>query len=530
MVPNLVPLDAAGMVLEQHHDLPTPSASSSGPLLPRHHDGDTPDIGGDTETPRPTASLSHEKVPVTILTGFLGSGKTTLIKHILSDKRHGYKIAVVQNEFTEKNEMGIEAPTLIDGSTGEKFEELYELPNGCICCSAKDDFVNAIDGLIKRRRKASRRNAANARAQGTTSTPTTGLAGGRQAENQAQAGADGASTSPPGRSTTDLAFDYILVEAAGVANPEELLNTFWVDSGLESEIYLDGVVTVVDVSAIENQLAEYEEAQKQLYCADVVLCNKLDLLLLPCSSPPGLKQKEKEKGYQNLLRAMNPDAAYYSTVKCAVPDLGKLLNLQAFDAERTKARLENALEFLCGEVEEEELSGAGEEADGEDFLAAGERTKRAKVMNGISTGTVSETMVMNGITTQKSPFFLSNLSAAHKLQALVVELKGSLALDPTLFERLVGKWLWEDELRLLRAKGIFCFQGTMYSFQLVRELYEVVEVAGRVAAGAVDKSGDRKALAPKFLFVVPAADKRRLREQLTADLQGILGTEAVEAI
>ena len=271
----------------------------------------------------PLTGPGSGKIPVTVLTGFLGAGKTTLIRYILSSPDHGYRIAVVQNEFS--SEMGIEAPTfpqqptdqqagtatgtdgnsdtmttaaqsfpsgpktatLIDGSSGEAFNDLWELPNGCICCSAKDDFIAAIDALV-----ASQEN-----------------------------------------STTGKKFDYIIVESTGVADPEALLQTFWVDEGLDSSIYLDGVVAVVDTPRILGQLEEIKEARKQLYCGDVVLCNKMDLVTVDPvqtvgepQSQPEEKQSKASESIVARLREMNPDATFYETVK-SVLDLKHILNL-----------------------------------------------------------------------------------------------------------------------------------------------------------------------------------------------------------
>lgn len=94
------------------------------------------------------ADAGRPKVPVTIVTGFLGSGKTTLLNYILTEK-HGYRIAVIENEFGE--EIGVEKLIAKDGVSGDTFDEFYELNNGCICCSVRDNLVNTLEALLKRR-------------------------------------------------------------------------------------------------------------------------------------------------------------------------------------------------------------------------------------------------------------------------------------------------------------------------------------------------------------------------------------------
>eukprot|EP00397_Hematodinium_sp_SG-2012_P041645 GEMP01045915.1.p1 GENE.GEMP01045915.1~~GEMP01045915.1.p1 ORF type:complete len:312 (+),score=73.90 GEMP01045915.1:301-1236(+) len=207
-------------------------------------------------------------IPVTVLTGFLGSGKTTLLRHVLKAP-HGLKIAVIQNEFAD--EMGIEAPTLMD-SDGKPVEGFMELPNGCICCSAKDDFIAAIDALMN-------------------------------------AGA---------------AFDYIMVESTGLADPEAVIRTFWVDEHLGSTIFLDAVICLADSARLEETLAGDLKvlAHKQIYCADLVVCNKTDLHLAPIET----------------IRSINPMSGIIEAQYGNLP-LENLLNLRAFDAESSAKRL-----------------------------------------------------------------------------------------------------------------------------------------------------------------------------------------------
>ena len=165
--------------------------------------------------------MSESKTPVTIITGFLGAGKSTLLKHVLAT-RHGLKIAVIQNELSAT--AGLEAST-IRGPNGEEFAEWLELANGCVCCSVRDDFVNAIERLMEVK----------------------------------------------GR------FDYVLIETTGMADPGPVAETFWLDAELESPLQLDGIVTLVDAQHLSRHLGELE-ACRQIGCADALLLNKCDVV------------------------------------------------------------------------------------------------------------------------------------------------------------------------------------------------------------------------------------------------------------
>lgn len=133
---------------------------------------------------------TFERVPITVITGFLGAGKTTLLNYVLTEQ-HGKRIAVIMNEFGEGDSI---EKSMSVGQEGELFEEWLELRNGCLCCSVKDNGVKAIENLMTKR----------------------------------------------GR------FDYVLLETTGLADPGPIASIFWLDEELCSEIFLDGVITMVD--------------------------------------------------------------------------------------------------------------------------------------------------------------------------------------------------------------------------------------------------------------------------------------------
>jgi len=175
-----------------------------------------------------TTTADKRKVPVTIITGHLGSGKTTLLTYILSEQ-HNKKIAVILNEFGNDS---AEEKSMAIGDGGEMYSEWLELRNGCLCCSVKDNGVKAIENLMEKRGK----------------------------------------------------FDYILLETTGFADPGPIAAMFWLDDELGSDVYLDGVVTVVDAKYGLNQINQVKqdnmvnEAVKQVALADILILNKTDLV------------------------------------------------------------------------------------------------------------------------------------------------------------------------------------------------------------------------------------------------------------
>ncbi len=191
------------------------------------------------------ADMATATIPVTVLTGYLGSGKTTLLNRILTHE-HGKKVAVIVNEF---GEVGIDNQLVIDAD-----EEIFEMNNGCICCTVRGDLIRIIANLMKRRDK----------------------------------------------------FDHLVIETTGLADPAPVIQTFFVDEDMKDQINLDAVVTMVDAKHI-HQHWDAEEAQEQIAFADVILLNKTDLV-----SEADLAALEQR------ITGMNAMAKVYRTQDAAV--------------------------------------------------------------------------------------------------------------------------------------------------------------------------------------------------------------------
>ena len=206
-------------------------------------------------------NTADPRIPVTVLTGFLGAGKTTLLNRILTEQ-HGQRIAVIENEF---GEIGIDQALVVNAE-----EEIFEMNNGCLCCTVRGDLIRILGNLMKRRDK----------------------------------------------------FDRILVETTGLADPGPVAQTFFMDDEVKDNLRLDGIVTVVDCKHVAQHLEDDAECREQIAFADTLVLNKIDLV-----------DDAEINALATRLRAMN-GLAKIQRVQMAQVDLTQILDLGGFDLKR----------------------------------------------------------------------------------------------------------------------------------------------------------------------------------------------------
>jgi G3E family GTPase len=224
--------------------------------------------------------IASSQIPATVLTGFLGAGKTTLLNHILTAE-HGKKVAVIVNEF---GEIGIDQQLVIGAD-----EEIFEMNNGCICCTVRGDLIRIIGNLMRRRNK----------------------------------------------------FDHLLIETTGLADPGPVIQTFFMDEDIHRQVALDAVVTVVDAKHVQQHWGD-REVLEQIGFADVILLNKTDLV-----TEAELAELEAKIKNLNILARIDRVQLNQPDIS---ESIDKVLNVGGFDLNRI---LEKNPEFLAAQVEEE---------------------------------------------------------------------------------------------------------------------------------------------------------------------------------
>jgi G3E family GTPase len=238
--------------------------------------------------------VNDTRVPVTILTGYLGSGKTTLVNHILSDKTHGKKIAIIENEF---GDVGIDDALMAKNAKEQVEEEIIEMMNGCICCTVRQDLVVVLRKFSERMKQGKLKK-----------------------------------------------LDCVLIETTGMADPAPVAQTFFVDDEVKENFRLDGIVTLIDAKHVEQHLDEEKaegqenEAVEQVAFADRMILNKTDLV-----TEDDLVRVEKR------LKSMNSSAGIIRSERSAV-SVDNVLDIRAFDLKKT---VEMDPEFLNTENEHE---------------------------------------------------------------------------------------------------------------------------------------------------------------------------------
>ena len=240
---------------------------------------------------------SDHRVPVTVLTGFLGSGKTTLLNRILTEQ-HGRRIAVIENEF---GEVGVD-DALVFGAE----EEVFEMNNGCICCTVRGDLIRILGALMRRKDR----------------------------------------------------FDAVLIETTGLADPAPVAQTFFMDDALRAQLRLDAIVTIVDAKHILTHLDEVKpdgvenEAVEQIAFADRVILNKQDLV-----------DERQIAAVTRRIHGINATVAVLPAVRCDV-ELGEVLDVRAFDLDQVLATEPEFLDPDSEHQHDESVTSVGIDVEG----------------------------------------------------------------------------------------------------------------------------------------------------------------------
>ncbi|KAK3835751.1 MAG: COBW domain-containing protein 6 [Linnemannia gamsii] len=409
--------------------------------------------------------MPKKKIPITIITGFLGSGKSTLLDYILTEK-HDFKVAVILNEFGDTG--GIDQAMNV-GMGGEVVEEWLELKNGCLCCTVKDNGVLAIENLMKKKGK----------------------------------------------------FDYILLETTGLADPGPIASIFWMDDDLGSEIYLDGIVTLVDSRNVRKELGakkedgSLNETAKQIAMADRLILNKTDLIT-----------SQEADQLEEDCRFMNGVAQIVKTHHSRV-DLNFVLDIAAFDAVRAK-ELEQADSALKNEQKQQEGhdhddldhvhgDGCGHDRGKENTTAPSRHLDQ-------SIKTTTLTFNTPALDQKLFEHWLQILLWEHHIPETDIVVDGSA----TKSDSTTSSSPQAPKLDILRVKGIIRPMdrpaGTRVVIQGVQELYDIKEaISSSAQAGQEDLENGGK-----VVFIGRGLDNQRLLKSCLQFLK--LGREDVTVV
>ncbi|GAA5906645.1 hypothetical protein JCM8208_000505 [Rhodotorula glutinis] len=372
---------------------------------------------------------TSSKVPMTIVTGYLGSGKSTLLDYILKEQ-HGRRIAVIMNEFGDTSD--IESKAISVQSDEALVEEWLELNNGCLCCSVRDTGLTAILNLMEKK----------------------------------------------GR------FDQIVLETTGLADPAPIIQAFWNEPALNLDVSLDAVVSVVDAAGIEKQIQDprpdgsYNEAQRQVATADVILLNKADLV-----TPSDLERVEA------LLRTINSTALIHRTTRSAI-DLSLLLDLNIYAAPTAPFRPETLAPFSQPDA-----------ADSCDGCTSGKPHDHPPPASSSS----PHANDISSLTIPLPPSLPSVTGPTSALYAVLSSLlwEGTLAGAPSSSSPSTTP----DGFDLLRTKGfVRTDDGREWVLQGVRDIFDFAQVpveataAARAGEGGGEGEGE-KAVQPKVVLI-----------------------------
>lgn len=233
-----------------------------------------------------------DRTPVTILTGFLGAGKTTLLNRILTEE-HGMRIAVIENEY---GEVAVDNELVINAD-----EEIFEMNNGCICCTVRGDLIRILGNLMKRRAK----------------------------------------------------FDHILIETTGLADPGPVVQTFFADDEMREKLFVNAVVTLVDAKHILLHLDDSDEAREQIAFADVILLNKCDLVAAGDLD-----------ALEHRIRSMNALAKIHRTTDAGI-EIPKVLDVGGFNLDHAMEVDPHFLEPALHHHHADNVKSVGIESDGD---------------------------------------------------------------------------------------------------------------------------------------------------------------------